>query len=195
MPATAPSGTTKRKKRPSYGNLPVHKPSQHIAILGAGSYGTALAFVAAANGHRVIIYCRSEEQADAMNLRRRNPKRFADTELPPSVSATSSLRAACAGAQLVLHSIPAQHTPEFVAQVAEHLTAGVPYVSTSKGVHTATHRLMSEAIPAALRRDDVPLAYLSGPSFAKEMVAGHPMSVVVAAEQMEVAARVQAHEA
>jgi len=81
-----------------------------------------------------------------------------------------------------------------VARHRHALVAGVPYVSTSKGVHVKTHRLMSEAIPAALgdRADEIPVAYLSGPSFAKEMVAGHPMSVVVAAHDIAVAKRVQA---
>ena len=165
----------------------------HVAILGAGSYGTALAFVAGNNGHRVTIYCRSQAQAQAINETRRNPKRFSDCDLPPSVTATSSVATAVQGAQLILHAVPAQQTPDFVSTAAPHLPPGVPYVSTSKGVHTKSHMLMSDAIAAALGgRDDVPLAFLSGPSFAKEMVAGHPMSVVVASEPLEVAARVQA---
>jgi glycerol-3-phosphate dehydrogenase len=164
-----------------------------VAVLGAGSYGTALACVLANNGRAVRLYCRSEAQRDAINATRRNPKRFPSVELPASITATSSVRDAVRGAACVLHCVPAQHTPQFVRENAAALPTGVPYVSTSKGVHVASHMLMSDAIPKALGEHAarIPLAFLSGPSFAKEMVAGHPMMVVVASKSLETATRVQ----
>jgi glycerol-3-phosphate dehydrogenase (NAD+) len=83
---------------------------------------------------------------------------------------------------VIIHCIPAQHTPKFVQSIASKIPSDVPYVSTAKGIHVATHSLMSEAIPRALgeHAKRVQLAYLSGPSFAKEMVKGHPVSVIVA---------------
>jgi len=169
-------------------------PSLNISILGAGSYGTALAFVVGRSGHAVTLYCRSLAQSTAINTTHKNPKRFPTQTLPASVTATSDLHQAVnADADIIIHCIPAQHTPEFVATIQPFYPTGVPYVSTSKGVHVNTHALMSEAIPHAFgdRRDAIPLAYLSGPSFAKEMIAGHPMSVVVASYDVKVANFIQ----
>ena len=166
----------------------------HISILGAGSYGTALAFVIGRLGHVVTLYCRSTEQSSAINTTRRNPKRFSDQTLPDTVMATSDLtHAVSSNADIIMHCIPAQHTPAFVTSIATMYPSGVPYVSTSKGVHVETHALMSEAIPHAFgaRAAEIPLCYLSGPSFAKEMIAGHPMSVVVASYDLAVAKYVQ----
>ena len=166
----------------------------NITILGAGSFGTALAFIAGRSGHNVTVYCRSQTQSDAINNTRRNPRRFPDKELPSNVRATSSLAQALPSTcDLVVHCIPAQHTPAFVESIRDLYPAGVPYVSTSKGVHVESHSLMSDAIPRSFgaRSDEIPLAYLSGPSFASEMVAGHPMSVVVASLDLAVATHVQ----
>ena len=140
------------------------------------------------------LYCRSEAQRDAINATRRNPKRFSDIELPAKIEATSSVADAVRGAACVLHCIPSQHTPRFVRENAGIFPTGVPYVSTSKGVHRESHMLMSDAIADALgeHRSRIPLAFLSGPSFAKEMMAGHPMMVVVASNPLETAERVQA---
>eukprot|EP00947_MAST-08B_sp_MAST-8B-sp1_P000967 g967.t1 len=164
-----------------------------ICVLGAGSYGTAIAVVSTFNGHSVTMYVRSEDQAKAINETHKNPKRFTDFELPAAITATTDFAAAVADAVVIVHAVPAQNTPAFIAKHAALFPAGVPVVSTSKGIHVASHQLMSEAIPGALgdRKADVPLAYLSGPSFAKEMIAAHPMSVVVASEDIKVAEAVQ----
>ena len=166
----------------------------NITILGAGSYGTALAFIIGRQNHNVSLYCRSSQQADTINKTHFNPKRFSDQQLPATVTATSNLTEALhAKVDLILHCIPAQHTPEFISSIASIIPSNIPYISTSKGVHVKTHALMSEAIPAAFgdRAKDIPLAYLSGPSFAKEMIAGHPMSVVVASSDLNVAKLIQ----
>ena len=168
-----------------------------VCVCGAGSYGTALAFVAAAAGCKVIWFMRSEEQAKAINEKRSNPKRFSDQRVPDTVLATTSFAHAVAEADLVLHAIPAQHTAKFLQDHGAKLKVGVPYVSTAKGIAVATHQMMSELIPATLREVrkvsflDIPLAYLSGPSFAKEMIANHPVGVVVASTDLAVATAVK----
>lgn len=170
-----------------------------IAVLGAGSYGTALACVLAAQGHRIVMYARDEAQVQTINSEHRNPKRLSDVQLDPLISATAVVSEAVDGASLILHAVPAQHTPQFVRQHAAVLPVGVPYVSTVKGIHVESHMLMSDAIPEAMggratdgvQRAEVPIAYLSGPSFAKEMAAGHPISVVVASHDSWCAQRVQ----
>ena len=105
-----------------------------------------------------------------------------DRKIPANVSATSNIDEALKDADVIIHCIPAQHTPKFVQSIASKIPSNTPYVSTAKGIHVASHSLMSEAIPRALgeHAKRVQLAYLSGPSFAKEMVKGHPVSVIVA---------------
>ena len=162
---------------------PVRKATETktVCILGAGSYGTAMAFVAGRQGHEVKLWMRNEATAKTAQTTRFNPKRFQKQKLPDSVFVTSDLKVALSGADVIMHCIPAQHTPGFVRKIAAILPDGVPYVSTAKGIHVASHMLMSEAIPDALGEhcNRVPVAYLSGPSFAKEMVMGHPIGVVV----------------
>jgi hypothetical protein len=134
----------------------------------------------------------------AINAERRNPKRLSETLLPKNIIATSDVGACVQGAALILLAIPAQHTPDFVRRHRALFPKGVPFVSTSKGVHVESHMLMSEAIPLALcgrasegeQRAEIPLAYMSGPSFAKEMVSGHPISVVVASRDSWCSSRV-----
>ncbi len=76
---------------------------------------------------------------------------------------------------------------------AADFPAGVPYVSTAKGIYVPKHQMMNEAITEALgdRAKEIPLAYLSGPSFAKEMMSGHVMGVVVASADITIAKKVQ----
>eukprot|EP00466_Bigelowiella_natans_P003029 jgi/Bigna1/70747/fgenesh1_pg.13_\ len=156
-----------------------------VAVLGAGSYGTAMAYVATHNGHSVCVYARDQKVVDSINkeviltiplrvwdmvcnlmiLQHVNPKRFSDqksthtTQLPDSITASTDMATVLKDAAIVIHSVPAQHTPEFLAKHANLFTKGVPLVSTAKGIHVSTHRLMSEAIPEALgeRAKEIPL--------------------------------------
>lgn len=139
------------------------------------------------------MYTRHTDQAAAITNDHSNPKRFPKAALSPLITASTDFAKVVEGASVIIHAVPAQHTPAFVAKNAALLPAGIPYVSTAKGICVATHELMSEAIPRALgdRATEVPCAYLSGPSFAKEMVQGHPMGVVVASHDNDVARRVQ----
>ncbi|GAB5353283.1 hypothetical protein AAMO2058_000024000 [Amorphochlora amoebiformis] len=164
-----------------------------IAVLGAGSYGTAMAYVATHNGHSVMVYARNQAVVDGINKNSVHPKRFSDIKLPKLITASSDIKEVLADAAIIIHAVPAQHTPGFLGKHKHLFKKGVPIVSTAKGIHVATHRLMSEAIPHALGEcaEGIPLVYLSGPSFAKEMVKGHPMAVVVASKEMKVAEYVQ----
>jgi len=159
---------------------------KRVCILGAGSYGTAMAFVCARQGHDVVLWMRKKEVAAKMQASRYNPKRFSEQKLPDSVECVADVARAMKSSDLIIHCIPAQHTPKFVESIAHLIPTGVPYVSTAKGIHVESKLLMSEALPKALgeHRSRVALAYLSGPSFAKEMVKGHPVGVVVASYPM-----------
>eukprot|EP00472_Partenskyella_glossopodia_P003889 CAMPEP_0197525924 /NCGR_PEP_ID=MMETSP1318-20131121/15152_1 /TAXON_ID=552666 /ORGANISM="Partenskyella glossopodia, Strain RCC365" /LENGTH=371 /DNA_ID=CAMNT_0043079773 /DNA_START=302 /DNA_END=1417 /DNA_ORIENTATION=+ len=167
--------------------------SGKVAVLGSGSYGTAMAYIATHNKHKVMLYSRDQKVVDSINKKHVNPKRFSSVVLPESISASTDIEEVLLGASVVIHAVPAQYTPNFIGKFKHLFKKGVPIVSTAKGIHVQTHRLMSEAIPHALGEfsEDIPLVYLSGPSFAKEMIKGHPMAVVVASENLKDAQHVQ----
>jgi len=141
----------------------------------------------------VVLWARSAAVCEEINKTRKNPKRFSNLSLPPSVTANPDFASAVAGAAAVILAIPAQHAPECIEAHRHLLPTGIPLVSTAKGIHVKSHRLMSEALPHALgdKKNDIALVYLSGPSFAKEMMHRHPMAVVVASEKLEDAEKVQ----
>lgn len=170
-----------------------------VAVLGAGSFGTALAYVCGQQ-HKVKLLCRENEQKIEINKNHRNPKRFSEVKLPENVTATTSIKDCVQGVDIILHCIPAQKTQDFVEKNYKLFPTNVPYVSTSKGIDTKNGRLMSECLAHAFNgratdtvdtRADIPLAFLSGPSFAADMVSHHPLSVVVASHDSWCAKRVQ----
>lgn len=161
-----------------------------ICVLGAGAFGTAMAVEAARNGHDVVIYARDQAQVAHINEHHRNPKALQDFDLPANLRATADLAAALSDAAIVIHALPAQLTPRFLAEHSKLLRPEVPLVITSKGLYLPTQQLIGEAIRDSLGREQA-LAYLSGPSFAKEMMMRQPTAVVVACENLSTAEVVQ----
>lgn len=172
------------------------KPSEQerlkIAVLGMGAFGTAMAALAARNGHDVAVFCRDEEQRVTINTQHRNPKAkgLEDLALPDEVVAVQSVEEACTGADIILHAVPAQKTPHFIRENRAVIPKDSIYCSVAKGLFLEKNCLLSEAIEEAFDRKQ-PLAVLSGPSFAKQIVEGHPTVVVVASKQLEHAVRIQ----
>jgi glycerol-3-phosphate dehydrogenase len=140
----------------------------------------------------VTIWARNEETCASITKNRKHPLRFKNFVMPKTIRATSNMVDAVANADLIIHAIPAQHTPAFLRKYRDIIPKEVIFVSTAKGILVETEQLMSEAIVEALGEGrNQPLAYLSGPSFAKEMIEGHPMAVVVASTDEAVAITVQ----
>ncbi|MDH4230084.1 MAG: NAD(P)-dependent glycerol-3-phosphate dehydrogenase [Nitrospirota bacterium] len=167
--------------------------SAHVAVIGAGSWGTALAAVLAGAGHRVTLWCREPTVADAINRERANTAFLPGAALPEGIRATADLAAAVAAARdLVVWVVPSQFSRRVLAEAAPALAAGVPVVSATKGIEVETLLPVTGVFEEILGpgvRDR--LAVLSGPSFAREVVQGAPTAVAVAAWQAEVAERVQ----
>ncbi|ETO15777.1 hypothetical protein RFI_21587 [Reticulomyxa filosa] len=161
-----------------------------VTVIGGGSYGTALATVVARKGYPVKLYVRDKEQCAHINEVHKNNKRLRSYEIPHNVKAVTDVGEACKGTDLIIHALPAQHTLSFLEMHKKQIPVDVPYVCTAKGIHLETKKLMSELIPEVLGRKNN-LAYLSGPSFAVEMMEKHPMSVVVASEDKACARFVQ----
>jgi glycerol-3-phosphate dehydrogenase (NAD(P)+) len=156
-----------------------------IGIVGAGSFGAALAVAAARAGRRVLLWARDEATVAAIAERREAP-RLPGVMLPEAVEATGSL-AAFERAQALILALPTQHFRDVVRAVAQAHPAGLPAISAAKGIEQATGRFTTQIIgevwPAA-----VP-AILSGPSFAADIGRGLPTAVTLACADEKLASR------
>jgi glycerol-3-phosphate dehydrogenase (NAD(P)+) len=148
----------------------------HIAVLGAGAWGTALANVAARGGARVSLWARDAAAVTAMAVSRES-RGLQGFRIDDRVIPTSSIADALA-ANAVLLAVPAQASREVVV-LTSSLRAGTPVVACAKGIERGTRKFMSEVIAECLPQA-VP-AILSGPSFAADVARGLPTAVTLAA--------------
>ncbi|MBU4434127.1 MAG: NAD(P)-dependent glycerol-3-phosphate dehydrogenase [Alphaproteobacteria bacterium] len=151
----------------------------HVGVIGAGAWGTALAQVCARAGLTVTLQAREAEVVQSIAERRENTLFLPGVTLEPEIAAVAEM-AALASCDLILAVAPAQHLRSALKALAPHLRAGVPVVLCSKGVEQASLKLMTEV--AAETLPDTPLAVLSGPSFAGEVARSLPTAVTLACE-------------
>lgn len=163
-----------------------------VAVIGAGAWGTALASVLVEAEQDVLMWAFEPEVAESISRRHENPVYLPDVDLAPQLQATSSLEEAVRGRDLVLTVVPAQHLRQVATRWVPHAAPHAVVVNASKGIELGTGKLLSdvleEVLPAHLRRRT---AYLSGPSFAREVATGLPTVVVIAARDEAIAERVQ----
>ena len=165
---------------------------EKVVIFGGGSFGTAMG-VSLARSHphlQVALLLRDAYLCRDINEKHRNSRYLPDFELPINVTATTSAVEAISGAQYAIHAVPVQHTRKFLQGIKELISPTLPIISVSKGVELSTEQLMSEVIPSALGRKQ-PTAYLSGPSFAREVMASRPTGIVAASKDRNLAHDVQ----
>jgi glycerol-3-phosphate dehydrogenase (NAD(P)+) len=159
-----------------------------VAVIGGGSWGTALSVHLGRQGVPVRLWVREAEIVDAIARTRRNAWYLSDVELPAAVRATGDLAEALDGADLVTIAVPS----EFVAGLLKNLgplPPDVPIVSATKGLDPERHLRMTELIGS--RFPDAPLAALSGPTFAREVALGLPTACVIASADEALARRLQ----
>ncbi|HYI75835.1 MAG TPA: NAD(P)H-dependent glycerol-3-phosphate dehydrogenase [Gaiellaceae bacterium] len=149
-------------------------------VVGAGSWGTAVACLLRDNGHAVTLAARDPEQVDAMNATGRNPRYAIGADLD-GIVATTILDAPVEAAELVVVAVPSRVFGEVVAR----LPGNAPILSLTKGLDPGTGARLSTLA------GDRPVAVLSGPNIAEEIVRGLPAAAVVASEDLELAVRVQ----
>jgi glycerol-3-phosphate dehydrogenase (NAD(P)+) len=159
-------------------------------VLGAGSWGTALASVLGNTGHEVALWTRSPDHARDMAERRENVRYLPGQQLARSIAPTADLEAALAGSELVVVVVPSHTVRDNLGRAASFITQGAIVVSASKGIENETGATMAEVFADVLR-PDCKVAVLSGPSFAKETIRGLPTAVVAASRDAEAARRVQ----
>ncbi len=154
------------------------KPVQHIAVIGAGSWGTALGDIVRRAGGSAVLYARDAGLADVINTRHENPVYLPGLKLHAALRATSDMAAALDGADMVLAVTPVQFMRDMAQKIKPHLPAGVPVVNCAKGIEIATGQLPAEIMASEL--PDNPYVALSGPTFASEVIRGLPAAATFA---------------
>lgn len=158
----------------------------NVAVYGGGSFGTAMACVLARKGINATLIVRRPEVVEQINQNHVNPYYQSDLLLPPLVRATLDPEEAFSEADYIFHAVPMQSTRKALEQVKHLIPNDVPIVSLAKGIETSTLCLMSELIPEVLGAEQ-PCAYVSGPSFAAEILNGMATAVTVASTDRELA--------
>jgi len=164
-----------------------------IAIIGAGSWGTALGIIVGRAGYHVRLWSRNEEVVNGINRQRVNSRYLATHKIPAGVEATCDLSHALSDAEFVLLAAPSHVTRELLVRMMPGLQAEMIFVSATKGIEVETGKRISEVVRDVLGEHfDPRFVCLSGPSFAQEVAAGHPTAVVAASSNLEDARLVQA---
>lgn len=165
---------------------------QTITVLGAGSWGTALAFVLAENGHDTLIWSHREDQAREITTEHTNKKYLPNQKLPTNLKATSSLKEAIQHSTIVVIAVPTKAFREVIANFLPFLHESKTFVHVSKGIEPDSLKRISEIleedIPQSLRES---IVVLSGPSHAEEVVLNHPTTVTAASTNLEAAQKIQ----
>jgi len=167
---------------------------KHIAILGGGSWGTALAIVLSRThkAHEVALWVRDAALAESIRRERENKLYLPGHKLPASVQVSDDADESLQSAGVVVGAVPAAHARSVYLRILPHLVRGTPIVSATKGLEPATHTRMSEAISQVVSPKFPPrIAVLSGPSFAAEAAAGQPTAVVLASSDLALANELQ----
>lgn len=159
-----------------------------VAVVGGGSWGTTVAHLCAHNAP-TTLYSRRPEVAEAINERHENPRYLPGYELHPELRCVSDLAAAVNGADLVVMAVASQGFRETLIELRNHIGAGVPVVSLTKGLERESGKRMTELIVEELPGH--PAGVLTGPNLAKEVLAGDAAAAVVAMEDPELADRLQ----
>lgn len=159
-------------------------------VVGSGSWGTAFTGILAPNVGEVVLWCRSAQVAEEINLKRRNPRRLCSYELCDNVSATADAAVALDGAGVVVLAVPSAHLRAVCRAIAPHVACDAIIAVLTKGMEPDTHKLMHE-IAADELGDASRIAVVSGPNHAEEISCGQVSAAVVASSNTSVAERVQ----
>lgn len=147
-----------------------------ITVLGAGSYGTALAICLARNGHDTLLWGRNQADMQAMATDRVNQRYLPDIQLPEKLAVTDDLVEAVTASQNILVVVPSHAFADTLRLIKPHLLPHARVAWATKGLEPETGRLLQD-VARDILGDDVSLAVLSGPTFAKELAKGLPTAV------------------
>src|SRR5471030_1076900 len=161
-----------------------------MTVIGAGSYGTALAITLARNGHPVVLWGHNPDHINALQRARCNLEFLPDVPFPDNLLLETDLSVALAASRNVLVVVPSHVFGDVLRQIKPHLRADARIVWATKGLEAETGRLLQDVAREALG-DTIPLAVVSGPTFAKELAAGMPTAIALAATDADFAEDLQ----
>jgi glycerol-3-phosphate dehydrogenase (NAD(P)+) len=162
-----------------------------VAVVGAGSWGTAVAAIACANAD-AVLWARRADLADAVNRTHENATYLPGIALPPGLRATASLDDACSGADVVVVGVPSHGFRAVLSEARDYIAPHAAVISLAKGIEQGTLARMTEVIDETLvGHDEACVGVLTGPNLAKEVAQGQPTASVVAVRDGAVAEEVQ----
>lgn len=159
------------------------------AVLGGGSFGTAIASILVQNGHQVRLWVRDPETAAVINNERENPRYLPGTELPEGMQASEDLIECLTGATMVFMAVPSKAFMEVLDQARDHIPEGTLAISCTKGIHADGFLLMSQLLQREWPHTRV--GVLSGPNLAREIAERKFTGTVIASADAELCKRVQ----
>jgi glycerol-3-phosphate dehydrogenase (NAD(P)+) len=165
---------------------------KRIAVIGAGSWGTALAIMAARAGHDLSLWSRNEAVVESINRNHLNSTYLTDALIPHNVRATKDITAVVNGAELVILAAPSHATRSLVTMMVPVLRSDMIIVSATKGIDIAPGKRISQVVAEVVSEVARPrFVCLSGPSFAREVVENNPTAIVAASEDRSASRVVQ----
>jgi glycerol-3-phosphate dehydrogenase (NAD(P)+) len=158
----------------------------HVAVIGAGAWGTALAAVAAGAGAQVSLWARERDVVESIAATRENARFLPGVQLPAEIEPTLDIAGATRGADAILLTSPAQHLRATLLLLQAHVKPGTPLAVCAKGIELGSGLLVTEVLQAVAPQAEP--AVLSGPSFARDVANNLPTAVTIAA-RAEIASR------
>lgn len=158
--------------------MTVSNTSNHIAIIGAGAWGTALACSGITAGNDVTLWARRPEHACTLQTERENKKYLSGVALPESLLITCDMAEAITGADLALLVVPSPYLRQTAQLIAPLIASNTPILVCTKGIESKTGHLMSDSVAEEIKT--CPIGVLSGPNFAKEIALGLPAATTLA---------------
>ena len=152
--------------------------SHAVAVLGGGSFGTVIGNIIACNGHRVRLWLRNQQRADAINQHRQNLEYLPGYSLDDKLEATTSLAEAVVGTDILFVAVPSKSFREVARDLSGHISPDTLVISLTKGIEARGFRMMSEILREEM--PDNPRGVLSGPNLAREIAAGQITGSVIA---------------
>ncbi|HEX6177035.1 MAG TPA: NAD(P)H-dependent glycerol-3-phosphate dehydrogenase [Thermoanaerobaculia bacterium] len=151
-----------------------------IAVIGAGTFGTAMASVIARGGNEVLLWSHNPEVAEGIRKTGRNPFYLPAVEIDQRIRATGDLAEAAKFSDVLFMVVPSHHYRRVLGELLAHVPARVSVISGTKGIENETHARMSEVTQQVSPNKIASFATLSGPTFAVEVVRGDPTAAVIA---------------
>jgi glycerol-3-phosphate dehydrogenase (NAD(P)+) len=156
-----------------------------ISVIGAGSWGTALALLLHKNGHEVNVWSIDAAEVEMLDKKREHAAKLPGVRIPDDMTFTTDLEGACIGKDVLVLAVPSPFTRSTAKKMSPFITTGQIIVDVAKGIEDTTLMTLSEQI-----KDEIPqanVAVLSGPSHAEEVGRGLPTNVVIGAKSEETA--------